>query len=164
MIFVTVGSQKFQFDRLLKEIDLLIKNGIIEDKVFAQTGVCTYRPQNYAYQSFLNKDEFNQKMDESDTVITHGGTGAIMGAVKRGKRVIAVARLAQYGEHVDDHQKQILEEFRKLGIIISCPDVSNLAEALDDSRTKKLVPYVSNTKAMINDIDAYIVAIANRSK
>ena len=30
MILVTVGSQKFQFNRLLKEIDRLIETGIIK--------------------------------------------------------------------------------------------------------------------------------------
>ena len=34
MIFVTVGSQKFQFNRLLKEVDELIETGKIKDDVF----------------------------------------------------------------------------------------------------------------------------------
>lgn len=29
MIFITLGSQKFQFDRLLKAIDDLIEKGVI---------------------------------------------------------------------------------------------------------------------------------------
>lgn len=37
MIFITLGSQKFQFNRLLKAVDDLIENGIIQDEVFAQT-------------------------------------------------------------------------------------------------------------------------------
>ena len=49
MIFVTVGSQKFQFNRLLKKIDELIDAGIIKDKVFAQTGASDYIPKNYQY-------------------------------------------------------------------------------------------------------------------
>ena len=36
MIFVTVGSQQFQFDRLLQEIDRLISDGTIEEEVLAQ--------------------------------------------------------------------------------------------------------------------------------
>ena len=31
MIFVTVGSQKFQFNRLLKKIDELIENKVINE-------------------------------------------------------------------------------------------------------------------------------------
>ena len=32
MIFVTVGSQKFQFNRLLEEVDRLIENEIYKKK------------------------------------------------------------------------------------------------------------------------------------
>ena len=45
MILVTVGSQKFQFNRLLQEIDKLIEEGIIKEKVFAQIGVSDYIPK-----------------------------------------------------------------------------------------------------------------------
>ena len=47
MIFVTLGSQKFQFNRLLIEIDRLIEEGKITEKVFAQTGYSDYKPKNY---------------------------------------------------------------------------------------------------------------------
>ena len=103
MIFITLGSQKFQFDRLLKEVDRLIADGVIQEKVFAQIGASEYLPQNYTYERFLDRQHFAQIMDQCDSVITHGGTGVIIGAVKKGKKVIAVPRLAKYGEHVDDH-------------------------------------------------------------
>ena len=53
-------------------------------------------------------------MEKANIVITHGGTGAIIGAVKKGKKVIAVPRLAKYGEHVDDHQLQLIKKFDDL--------------------------------------------------
>ena len=31
------------------------------------------------------------------------------------KKVIAVPRLHEYGEHVNDHQKEIIEKFNKSG-------------------------------------------------
>ena len=41
MIFVTLGSQKFPFDRLLQKLDQMIADGVIADTVLAQTGYCT---------------------------------------------------------------------------------------------------------------------------
>ena len=38
MIFITLGSQKFQFNRLLKTVDELVERGIIKEEVFAQIG------------------------------------------------------------------------------------------------------------------------------
>ena len=114
MIFVTLGSQKFQFNRLLIEIDRLVEEGKITEEVFAQTGYSDYEPKNYEYKNFLDRDEFSDIMGKCDKVITHGGTGAIIGAVKKEKKVIAVSRLSKFGEHVDDHQLQIIEQFEEM--------------------------------------------------
>ena len=90
MIFVTTGSQKFQFNRLLQKIDLLIEEGMIREEVFAQIGVSDYQPKHYEYCRFLDREGFTGKLRECRMVITHGGTGVIIGAVKQGKKVIAV--------------------------------------------------------------------------
>ena len=87
MIFVTLGSQKFQFNRLLKEIDRLIEENEVNEEVFAQIGYSDYQPKNYHYKNFLDREEFNEIMSRCDKVITHGGTGAIVGAIKKGKKV-----------------------------------------------------------------------------
>ena len=103
-IFITLGSQKFQFNRLLKAVDELCEKGTIDaEDVFAQIGYSDYIPKNFSYKKFLDRDEFSNEMEKANIVITHGGTGAIIGAVKKGKKVIAVPRRAKYGEHVDDH-------------------------------------------------------------
>ena len=104
MIFVTLGSQKFQFNRLLQAIDRIIESGELKGEVFAQTGHSDYVPRHYTYRDFLDREAFANEMSRCDLVITHGGTGAIIGAIKSGKKVIAVPRMAKYGEHVDDHQ------------------------------------------------------------
>lgn len=49
MIFVTVGSQKFQFNRLLKEIDNLIQEGKIQEEVLHKIGASDYKPKNYFF-------------------------------------------------------------------------------------------------------------------
>lgn len=86
MIFITLGSQKFQFNRLLREIDRLCANKEVKEDVFAQIGYSDYIPQNYKYVNFMDREEFNKKMDEVDLIITHGGTGAIIAAVKKKKK------------------------------------------------------------------------------
>lgn len=89
MIFITVGSQKFQFDRLLKEIDRLIEEKQLNsEEVFAQIGYSTYEPHFYSYKKFLNKEEFLNFIDKSEIIITHGGTGSIINGVKKEKRLL----------------------------------------------------------------------------
>lgn len=158
MIFVTLGSQKFQFNRLLKELDKLIENKKITEKIFAQIGYSDYKPKNYEYKEFVDRDEFQAQMRRSDIVITHGGTGAIITAVKQGKKVIAIPRLAKYEEHVDDHQIQIVKEFEKSGIIKAVYDTKDLKDSLDEIQNMTFERYESNTENIINDIEKFIEA------
>lgn len=159
MVFVTVGSQKFPFDRLLEAVDACVSDGSIRDEVFAQTGASAYEPRNYAWKPFLDRGEFAEKMAAADVVITHGGTGAIVGALKQGKKVIAMARLARYGEHVDDHQEQILDAFERGGHILTCFDAASLSDVY-----RKVVDWVptvsrSNTTRFITDLDEYLSGV-----
>lgn len=156
MIFVTVGSQKFQFNRLLIEIDRLIEEGKITEEVFAQTGYSDYDPKNYKYKKFLDRDEFSYIMSKCDTVITHGGTGAIIGAVKKGKKVIAAPRLAEFGEHVDDHQLQIIKQFEEMNFIKGIKRIDELEGALTKIDKLKFNSYVSNTKSILKYLEEFI--------
>lgn len=157
MIFITLGSQKFQFNRLLKAIDEMIGKNEIFDEVFAQIGYSDYKPQNYKYKAFLDRQEFIGVIEKSSIVITHGGTGAIVGALKKNKKVIAVPRLSKYNEHVDDHQLQILREFENLNLIKVCYDLSTFKSEFDDLKVDNLNKYVSNTERIIEKIDSFIL-------
>ena len=151
MIFATVGSQKFPFDRLLSALDAL--QG---EDIFAQTGSSTYIPRNYAFAPYLDRAAFTQKLSAAEIVITHGGTGAIMTAVKQGKKVIAVPRLARYGEHVDDHQLQLVSQFAAQNLIFALEDCSELSDAIRRIRGHQFQPYRSSTQAIIRDLETYL--------
>lgn len=156
-IFITLGSQKFQFNRLLIAVDKLCEKKVISgEDVFAQTGYSDYVPRNYSYNNFLDRDEFSVEMGKADIVITHGGTGAIIGAVKKGKKVIAVPRRAKYGEHVDDHQLQLIKQFDDLNLICPCGDTNELAEAIETVKHTEYSEYESNTNTIVKSIENYI--------
>ncbi len=159
MIFVTLGSQKFPFDRLLQKLDEMVQNGTVREPVFAQTGASTYTPVHYEYAAFLDREAFGARMQEADLVITHAGTGAIIGGVKAGKKVIAVPRLARFGEHVDDHQVQIVDQFADMGIIQPCYDTQDLPLALEKAANTEFAPYVSNTKKLLQDLTDYLESV-----
>lgn len=156
MIFITTGSRSFQFNRLLEAVDKAIESGAITDEVFAQIGSSNYPIKNYKYKEFLNHDEFNEKMRNCDIVLTHGGTGVIVNAVKMGKRVVAVPRLAKYQEVVDDHQIQLVQAFEKLGMVTACYDCNKIGIAIEEAKGKEVKPYVSNIQTIIDSIDALI--------
>ncbi len=151
MIFISLGSQKFQFNRLLMAAEQLET----DEEIFAQIGYSDYKPTNYSYTDFMDREEFSAMLDKADIVITHGGTGVIIGAVKKGKKVIAVPRLARFGEHVDDHQIQLIEQFKELNLIYSCEDM-DLEKALKTVKEAKYMEYKSNTDRIIKDLEEFI--------
>lgn len=159
MIFVTVGSQKFQFDRLLKAVDVLIENGTITDSVFAQIGYSEYVPKHYSFTEFMDRTEFEAHIDQASIILTHGGTGVIIKSVKKGKKVIAVPRLARYGEHVDDHQLQLIEQFHDANLIVQCTDMEQLGVLLQELPDMEFQSYHSNTATIIASIEEYIKAV-----
>lgn len=156
MIFITLGSQKFQFNRLLAAVDRLIEAGEIKDEVFAQTGYSDYLPSHYEFKNFLDRQAFSEAIDRADVVITHGGTGAIIGALKKKKKVIAVARLSKYGEHVDDHQLQLIAQFKEHNMICGLSDCDEIGRALDYVNQHTFNTYCSNTFRYIESIEQFL--------
>ena len=149
MIFVTVGSQKFQFNRLFSAFDALKGAGVIADEVFIQSGESDYVPRFCKYKHFLDRDDFERISEQSDLFITHGGTGAIVGALKAGKKVIAVPRLSKFGEHVDDHQVQILQQFDEMKLTLPCYEIDQLADKIKIIKNMQFNAYQSNTDTII---------------
>ena len=161
MIFMTVGSQKFPFDRLVKAVDGLTEMLAGEIEVFGQIGSTAYEPAYMSYRHFIDRDEFERRMTAADVVITHAGTGAIVGALKRGKKVIAVPRLVKYGEHVDDHQVEIVKEFSRLNLIEPCYEITGLRTSYEAVISHKYDPYKSNSEKFIDDLRREIKTIGD---
>lgn len=156
LIFICLGTQDFQFDRLLKKVDELIEKKVLQEEVFAQVGYSTYRPLGFGYKKFLNFDEFDTLLDNCNYVITHGGTGTIIKALRKSKRIIVVPRLKKYGEHVDDHQKEIIATFSEKNLIYGLEDLDQLEEAI--RRIENFTPesFVSGNSKIISILDNFI--------
>lgn len=152
MIFITLGSQKFQMNRLLISLDKLKEKKLINDTLYAQTGFSDYKPKNFEYRNFLNKNEFQNKMVNSDLVICHGGTGAIVGALKLGKKVIAVPREKKFNEHVDNHQFEIVNTFVKLNLVMTVGNLDDLAFTIEKIKFAEMENFQSTNKIMIDEL------------
>ena len=156
MILVTLGTQDKNFVRLLEKIDQLINNGLIKDKVIVQAGFTKYNSENMEIFDLIPQDEFNDLMDKADIIITHGGVGNIISALEKNKKVIAVPRLAKYGEHINDHQTQIIAKFNALGYIIDIQDVDELDDAVKQIKKFKPKKFVHDNSKMLNLVSELI--------
>ena len=156
MIFCIVGSQKFQFDRLIRTLDAIAEKGVLKDEVIAQIGSCNYEPKHLKWQRFLNKDEFDRHISECDLLITHAGEGSVMTGLLMGKKVIAVPRYKRYGEHVSDHQLQIARAMEKQKCLINVENTDDLEHVLKNLDSYELLPYKSAQAQIIKLISDFI--------
>lgn len=156
MILVTLGTQDKSFKRLLKSIDKEIENKNIKEEVIVQAGYTKFKSNNMKIFDLVSPRKLDSLMKDASIIITHGGVGSILGALKYNKPVIAAARLSRYREHTNDHQKQIVKEFAKRGYLIELKDFSKLSEALKIAKKFKPVKYKSNNKEFKKLISSYI--------
>ncbi len=156
MIFVTLGTQDKEFSRLLEAIDREIEKGNIKEKVIVQAGCTKYESKNMEIFDLIPTNEFDKYIKKADLIITHGGVGSILTAIKNNKKVIAAARLSKYKEHTNDHQKQIVKEFADMGYILELRDFNKLGKLIEKSKSFSPKKYVSNTSNMVKLISDYI--------
>ena len=156
MIFVAVGTQKFQLDRLLRQIDDLVASGAIDEPVFAQIGHSTYRPAHYDFKEFLSVEEYNQKIAQCNLLVTHSGVGTIMSGLNGGKPVVVFPRLAEFGEHVDDHQMEIAKSFEELNYVALCGKNDSLRSVIECARKHVFSEYQSQRQNMLAAIREFL--------
>lgn len=156
MILVLLGTQNNSFRRLLEEVEKNIENGIIKEDVIVQAGHTKFNSNNMKILDLISKEELENKQNEASFIITHGGVGSITTSIKKGKKVIAVPRLHEYGEHVNNHQIDIVKKFDEQGYIIGIRNLEELSSAI--LKVKEFTPkkYEANNKLMLKIIDDFI--------
>ena len=140
MIFVTVGSEKFPFDRLLHLIDENIRGGVINEEVIGQTGYSSYVPALYNHFKFLPFQEFLNYIQKADIIVSHAGVGSVLSCLNFGKIPIVFPRSKDHGEHLDDHQVEFAEEMDRQHKVITAHNEQELIDKIKYYRgfTRKL--------------------------
>lgn len=161
MILVTLGTQDKKFYRLLEAVQKQIDNGFIKEEVVVQAGSCAdFKSDDMKIFDLIPMDEYDKLIKECNLLITHGGVGTITTGLDNNKKVIAAARLEKYGEHINDHQLQIIENFTKEGYILSLDNFDELDLVIEKAKKFKPKKYKSNSinfnKSLKKIIDSYL--------
>ena len=156
MILVLLGTQNNQFKRLLQEIEKCIDNGIINQRVVVQAGFTKFSSDKMNIFDLKPKEVIDNLVDEAEFIITHGGVGSIIMALKKNKKVIAVPRLSEFSEHVNNHQRQIVEIFNEKGYILGVQNMEDLSEAIKQINEFMPNQYSGDNSKMLNIIEEFI--------
>lgn len=135
MIVVALGTQKHSFERVINYIEQIISEALPEEEIYIQAGetevsAALQKKSNlYVEKYFPN---FDQLIEQTDLVITHGGVGTIASALLKGKIVFSIPRAEKLNEHIDDHQFELVEELDKNGYIKMILDYQQFRELISE--------------------------------
>ncbi len=156
MIFVTLGTNDKPFTRLIRAVEKAAEAGAIRDRVVVQSGFTQYESSVIEVFPYIDRDQFADYMNQADLIITHGGAGSIFTALSLHKKILAAARRMDLGEHVNDHQTQLLEAFEKEEYLIYMRDLEDISPYLEQALTFEPRPYASERDSMVNLIESWI--------
>ena len=163
MIFVTVGTHEQQFNRLIKAVDNLKRDGVITEDVIMQTGFSTYEPRYCKWSKLIPYQQMEQYVKDAHIVITHGGPASFIMPLQMGKIPIVVPRQQQFGEHVNDHQVEFARNVaERMGNIILVDDINKLGEIIvnyNDISIGKGLEIVSNNITFCNNLENIVNGI-----
>jgi UDP-N-acetylglucosamine transferase subunit ALG13 len=149
VVFVTVGNARQGFSRLVSAVDALSGTGAFgEEPVLIQRGHT--RGDWLAHcrsVDFLPSDEFERHLSEASLVVCHGGTSQLS-AIRLGKIPIVMPRLRKFGEHVNDHQLQLVQALAAEGLVVPAYEPGDLAAAITEARQRRGQPV--RACAMVN--------------
>ena len=158
MIFVTLGTQDKPFKRLIKAVEKQVMLGNIKEEVIVQAGCTKYKTklENIKILQYMSINEFNKNLEKAKIVITHAGAGTIIQALEKNKKVIASARIKVYGEHVNNHQEQISDNFSNSGYVLPLRSFRKINEVIEQAKEFKPKKFESNNEKFIENIEKEI--------
>lgn len=134
MIFCTVGTEKFPFDRLVRSVDLFGRTA--KEEIFIQIGTAVYEPEYSKWERFVSFSKMVQLIREARIVVCHAGVGIVLLCGSLNKIPIVVPRLKSLGEHIDNHQPELCKKLASEGKIIAVYDEKELGLYIDNYAVK----------------------------
>ena len=130
MIYVTVGTMYMDFPRLVRAMDGYASSS--GERVVIQTGMGETLPEHCEHFDFKSRDDVLAIQGEARVIVCHAGIGSVIDALKLGKPLIVVPRLAKFGEHNNDHQLELAESVGQRGWGKVILDIDDLSDACAD--------------------------------
>lgn len=160
MIFVTVGTHEQSFERLVKKVDVLKRDGVIDEDVVIQKGYTDYEPQFCESYKLVGYNDMQKYLKTARIIITHGGPASFIAPLSIGKIPIVVPRQKNFNEHVNNHQKDFVEQVvARDNAIIPCYDINDLGRLIKQYNSiieNMKENYKSNNKLFCEKLDEEI--------
>ena len=167
-VVVIVGTDHHPFNRLVSWInDWLDAHPQQVPGFFVQSGAAAVVPACPGSR-YLDVGQLDAVIAEADVIVSHGGPATIAAAWARGMVPIAVPRLPQLGEHVDDHQVTFCRKLAELGRVrlaqTPAEFASRLAEATSDPASLRANVPAADVDAVVARFGELVEELVGRSR
>ena len=151
-LFVPLGTQKFQFNRLIKALNALVEKGVFKpEEIVMQSSLYEVEPM-FTHYELIPASKFEELIETAELVLTHSGVNSIISCMKRKKPLIIVPRLKKYGEHVDNHQVEIAQLMKQKFDVIVVEDMKDLEGAIKEAKNHVYKQWVSHNSELVRAI------------
>jgi UDP-N-acetylglucosamine transferase subunit ALG13 len=158
--FVSVGNAYQPFTRLIHAVTSIAP--ALPQPVVVQHGHTPFDSVECRGVAFLDMRAFESAVGEAEVVILHAGAGSVIHALGAGKAPVIMARRAELGEHVDDHQVEFARELALTGRVVVLAHSAELWAAIE--RARALSANVARSEPPVVKMVAAILADAARHR
>jgi UDP-N-acetylglucosamine transferase subunit ALG13 len=120
-------------------------------EVICQIGHGTYTPRKCLHFRF--ETSLSDYLEGADLVISHGGQGSLLEAIRYRKRLVGVSN----PDRRDGHQDEILSKFSELNHLIWCRSLADLESAIRSAFRARFDEYQEPWCAMQTAIYQFLV-------
>lgn len=147
MIFVTVGTARQPFDRLIAAVEEAAA-GLPGHEFVIQYG-SSRKPDIRRAVATVARAEFEECLEQAQFVVGHAGVGTISASLQHGKRPIVMPRRRGRREMVSDHQVDLAEKLAALGLIVVFDNAAELRRLLEQPISAfQIKPPATNERAV----------------
>ena len=156
MILVVLGTEKYSFNRPLLALETYVDEFNVDENIIVQGGYTNYKSNRLEVVPFFKMGELAELYLQARIIISHGGTGSVVTGIKLGKKVIVIPRLKKFGEHIDDHQLELVKAFEEKNYILPWMENVALNEVINRIELFEPSTFISGKDAIIAYVKSYI--------
>lgn len=144
LILVMLGTNPYPFTRLMDQVVKYAET--TGEKVIVQSGNTPVASDLIEAYDFMSHEKLLELMKSADVVITQGGFGSLQDCITSAAKVVAVPRIREKGESMDD-QTEIVKALAEEGLVIPLYDTGKLPEAIASARELSITTEVDHAMA-----------------
>lgn len=139
-IFLTLGTRKEPFSRLIKAVEDLVKRGFIKEKVIVQAGDTRYASDHLEIFDYCTQERIDELIANSKFVITQESAGIGTKCLRLKTKFLVMPRDYQYGEVTakSDMREDLHLELEKKGYTKVVNNTSELGKAIGEMDNVKV--------------------------